>query len=725
MNWSEEKGRWSGSWWLLSLLACCFMFGSVAGDTIRRLPGSVNPGDMFQYRWGDSPKDSSGQFTWTYLEDGWLETDDLRELPAPGNRNFMWLRFELKPLGVEDPAFIINSVSQVLEAYIEGKMVYRSGEMKADWLNRYEYQRWHSIPYDKYPDAKHIVIRVFSDDPSYLGCRDTAILMSESGYLKAIFARDVEQTVLGKMFGFFGLMAVFVGFSRRGRTRYATLSFAAFVLFVGMFLMGMTELKQVFLDAPLLWYEVALFGFYLFPPALYAFIDLTFGGGYKNILRRIWQFHLILSICLIIADIAGVFPRLERPTGYELFMIIEIIVAIGVTLRNPSVYDEAGRVMFAAVLVMAATGIVDILQGMEIIIHDRFYFHWGVLALIMAMGYVLEREFSLLNQGLANSANELEVKSNALKMSNRKLEKYTEILNRLINERSQQLETRHYELEASLQELQNAENQLVMKEKMASLGNLVAGVAHEVNTPIGAVNSASDVTARCISKIRDVISAPADDGLTLDDARLQKYLGLLESNNRLVVDAGGRVKKIVQSLRDFTRKETAQPETFDLHEGIDSTLTLVFHELKYKVDVQKDYGDISPISGYPNQINQVFMNLFVNAAQAMEDRGVLSIRTEAVENGVQIVIADNGKGIAPKNLGRIFDPGFTTKGVGVGTGLGLSICYNIIQKHNGSIRVKSEVGDGTEFTIVLPVKPKLEGGSNGVAMPAKSGEVSQ
>ena len=286
-----------GKWWLLSLLTCCLLCGSIAGETIRRIPGSVSPGDVFQYRWGDSPKDSSGQFLWTYEAGGWQEIEDLRNVVIPGDQHYTWLRFELKPLGVEDPAFIINSVSQVLEAYIDGEMVYRSGEMNAHWLNRYEYQRWHSIPYDKYPEATHIVLRVFSDDPSHIGCRDTAILMSESGYMKAIFRRDVEQTVLGKMFGFFGIMALFVGFSRRGKTRSATLSFAAFVLFVGMFLMGMTELKQVFFDFPLLWYEVTLFGFYLFPPALYAFIDLTFGSGYKNILRRIWQFHLLLSIC--------------------------------------------------------------------------------------------------------------------------------------------------------------------------------------------------------------------------------------------------------------------------------------------------------------------------------------------------------------------------------------------------------------------------------------------
>ena len=154
--------------------------------------------------------------------------------------------------------------------------------------------------------------------------------------------------------------------------------------------------------------------------------------------------------------------------------------------------------------------------------------------------------------------------------------------------------------------------------------------------------------------------------------------------------------------------DEAEFQKADLHEGLDSTLTLVHHELRNRAIVLKDYGNLPLVYCSPNQLNQVFMNLFINASQAIDGKGEIRISTRADDAKVCIRIADNGKGILPEHLPKIFDPGFTTKGTGVGTGLGLSICYNIIQKHKGSITVESEPGKGTEFTITLPVQPENE-----------------
>ncbi|MCI0420006.1 MAG: ATP-binding protein, partial [Acidobacteria bacterium] len=173
------------------------------------------------------------------------------------------------------------------------------------------------------------------------------------------------------------------------------------------------------------------------------------------------------------------------------------------------------------------------------------------------------------------------------------------------------------------------------------------------------------------------------------------------------VTAGNRIAKIVRSLKNFARLDEAEFQKADLHEGLDSTLTLVHHELKNRAVVVKDYGSLPLVYCSPNQLNQVFMNLFINASQAIEDKGEIRIRTFSDDGKVCVQITDNGKGILPEHLSRIFDPGFTTKGAGVGTGLGLSICYNIIQRHKGNITVQSEPGRGTEFTITLPVQ--LEG----------------
>ncbi len=255
------------------------------------------------------------------------------------------------------------------------------------------------------------------------------------------------------------------------------------------------------------------------------------------------------------------------------------------------------------------------------------------------------------------------------------------------------------------EERRQMQDQLLMQEKMASLGNLVAGVAHEVNNPIGAINSAADVSARGIAVLDQALETSQNLQEFKDDRKVQRALQVLRANNAVTHTAGQRIAKLVQSLKNFARLDEAEFKLVDLHEGIDSTLTLVDHELKNRVEVEKSYGTLPPIKCFPNQLNQVFMNLFINAAQATADRGVLSIKTWATEQAVHIAISDTGKGMDSEQQKRIFDPGFTTKGVGVGTGLGLSISYNIIKKHQGTISVKSQSGQGSTFTIALPLDP--------------------
>jgi len=166
-----------------------------------------------------------------------------------------------------------------------------------------------------------------------------------------------------------------------------------------------------------------------------------------------------------------------------------------------------------------------------------------------------------------------------------------------------------------------------------------------------------------------------------------------------------RVKKIVQNLKDFSHAGSDEVwEWVDLHHGLDSTLNIVWNEIKYKAEVNKEYGEIPEIECLSSQLNQVFMNLMINAAHAIEERGIITIRTGTQDNQVWVEVSDTGKGIALEHRSKIFDPFFTTKPVGKGTGLGLSVSYSIIQTHHGSINVESEVGNGTTFRITLPVK---------------------
>jgi two-component system, NtrC family, sensor kinase len=240
---------------------------------------------------------------------------------------------------------------------------------------------------------------------------------------------------------------------------------------------------------------------------------------------------------------------------------------------------------------------------------------------------------------------------------------------------------------------EEAKAQLIQNEKMASLGLLIAGLAHEINTPLGAIHSNNDILSRSLEKIREFVRADSDANRFMDIA------SEVCRNNAAATD---RLMSIVGSLKNFARLDESECKEVDIHEGLDSTLTLVQHLLRNRIRVVKDYGALPPVGCFANRLNQVFMNLFVNAAQAISDQGTITIKTWTEGDSVKISVADTGGGILPDNLSKVFDPGFTTKGVGVGTGLGLSICYKIIKEHGGAIDVESDA-HGSTFTITLPI----------------------
>ncbi len=258
------------------------------------------------------------------------------------------------------------------------------------------------------------------------------------------------------------------------------------------------------------------------------------------------------------------------------------------------------------------------------------------------------------------------------------------------------------ELAETNRELRETQGQLVQSEKMASLGSLVAGIAHEINTPVGAMTSMHDTLVRAIEKLKEHLAANDKEGFE-GDKKLQKLLGVVDESNQVIKSGASRVGEIVRRLRSFARLDEAELKEVNLHEGLEDTLMLVHHEIKHHIELVKDYGDVPTLSVYPSRLNQVFLNLLNNARQAIGDEGTITIRTGVEDGKAVIAFTDDGVGIAPDDLKKVFDPGFTTKGVGVGTGLGLSICYQIIQDHRGTIEADSSPGEGTTFTIRLPL----------------------
>ena len=239
------------------------------------------------------------------------------------------------------------------------------------------------------------------------------------------------------------------------------------------------------------------------------------------------------------------------------------------------------------------------------------------------------------------------------------------------------------ELKRALKELQDTQLKLINSEKMASLGQLVAGVAHEINTPVASIKSNNEIATKLISRLED-----------------RDVAELLQEINTIDKEAIARINRLVVSLRKFVRLDEAELQEADINNEIDLTLDLIRHETKNRITVVKNYGKIPPVKCYPNMLNQVFMNILVNATQAIEGDGTITIDTDFQNGNLIVKIKDTGCGI--KEPEKIFFAGYTTKGVGVGTGLGLAISQKIIEKHNGKIEVNSKINQGSEFVITIP-----------------------
>jgi hemerythrin-like metal-binding protein len=308
----------------------------------------------------------------------------------------------------------------------------------------------------------------------------------------------------------------------------------------------------------------------------------------------------------------------------------------------------------------------------------------------------------------------------ALQQAREQLETRVAERTRELGEANRQLLQERAEQQNLIKKLEQAHVQLLQSEKMASIGQLAAGVAHEINNPIGYVNSNLGSLDKYVRDLLRMLQAYESETGTNASAAIQALRREIDieflredAGNLLKESLEGvdRVKRIVQDLKDFSHVDEAEWQWANLNRGLDSTLNVAANEIKYKAEVVKDYGEIPDVRCLPQQINQVFMNVLVNAAQAMETRGTIRISTRLDGEHVCVTISDTGNGIPPEILNRIFDPFFTTKPIGKGTGLGLSIAYGIINKHQGKIEVESVVGKGTTFRIQLPVKSGLKSGS--------------
>lgn len=304
-------------------------------------------------------------------------------------------------------------------------------------------------------------------------------------------------------------------------------------------------------------------------------------------------------------------------------------------------------------------------------------------------------EIGVLTSGFNDMVHELEISHDELADYNRTLEKR-------VNERTDELKQKNLQLEETLDQLKQMQKQVIVQEKMATLGQLVAGITHEINTPVGAIRSMNNTKAKAADKLQKALASIDLDahGIERD---VQKALTAIRNADHLIDQGTARLDNIIKNLKNFVKLDEAEATLADIHQGLDSVLALMSHDLLSDIEVIRDYGDIPSFVCHARKLNQVFFNILKNAAQAIDNRGQIAITTSLDSNMAHIAIRDTGRGIQPEHLESIFDPGFSTRGASVRTTLGLSICYQIISEHEGTIEVKSKPGEGSVFTIIIPI----------------------
>ena len=421
---------------------------------------------------------------------------------------------------------------------------------------------------------------------------------------------------------------------------------------------------------------------------------------------------VMLAVGLILSAVSWLLP-IQAVYLYVILVLMEMLRVVIVALvkrKDGSWIIGTGFLFFIFLSMFQMLGSPE--QGGTEDFNEKFPYLWGIMILIISMSFYLARNIARTNIKLARQlirVSELSEQTIAQERQAKEQEMARKLLEKDIAHKAAQLKEASklaealHGLEQAHKKLRETQASLVQSEKMASMGMLVAGVAHEINTPLGALKSNNDLFIRAMARVRTALKDESTPEGLRNNETILKLFDNMDQLNDVNAQAADRIVKIVSSLRSFARLDKAEMDRVDLREGLESTLTLVQHELKNRIEVVREYQDIPKIQCFPNQLNQVFMNLLVNASQAIEGSGQITVRTYSQVGWVVVEIEDNGKGISPEQREKIFDPGFTTKSRGVGTGLGLSIVHQIIRDHSGRIEVESELGKGTKFRILLPI----------------------
>ena len=635
----------------------------------------------------------------------WLKIDVLNALEDP-------LKLHLKY-----PLLDYVAIYKVVNGAVVDSLI--TGEQKPITERKYRHQDFlYDLNLEKGESANYY-INVKSEEQIVV----PVLIGTSTGVQNDINNVDVLSAIYIGMILVMFLYNLFVFFTVRDKSY---LYYVIYILFVGLTQVGLQGYTYSFLWPNSPWLanqSVILF------PAITGIAAIEFFKHFlqvKNSLRKsvyVLNFLNIFYIVNCILSIVGFHSLSQQLLQPNAMLASFIILGLAIyLLRKGS--RSAGFFILAWVVFLAGI-VVFILKDVGVVPYNNFtnyILHIGSAIEVIVLSFALGDRINILQKEKEDSQNQA---LTALQENARIIREQNVMLKTKVDERTAELRESNDELNKTLKELKEAESQLVESEKMASLGQLTAGIAHEINNPINFVTSNIKPLKRDVGMILEMLNEV--EGISLEEAtsvadKKQRIDSLKEEMDfdylkeeieyllKGITEGSDRTAEIVKGLRVFSRLDEDDLKLADINEGIDSTLIIVRNTLGTNIEIVKEYGDLPLTECYPGKLNQVFLNIITNGLQAIAARykeqkgGVFTITTWRDEDRVHIKFKDNGVGMDEHTKKKVFEPFFTTKDVGEGTGLGMSIVYNTINKHQGSIKLESELGVGSEFVISIPIK---------------------
>ena len=656
--------------------------------------------DGWEYRWGDSPLDERGVPVWAseVSVPGWQPTTTTFSPPGEA-QEFLWLRVRLPEELPDDPMVGAGDVIMNFEAYLDSTRIYQFGKLQPDLRNKYAMVTPQFIPLPEEAQGRMLSLRIFSDYRMLAGIQGAVFLGSEANLLRAVYREDLAQLIIGVILLVVGVFLLLLLVTVRERQQALLLFYLGlFSLCFGLSYVTDSPLSGLVIQSPVVLFNLAS-ALFLFPVGFLGFFEQVIGPGYKNVIRWLLRIHLVFFVILWASNAVSLafFPVLMM----IFFGLLTVSLLVSVVTVIPAIRsgNPEAKIFGTGLCIVVVLGLFDsILQGFLIVPNAPDLAHWGVLIFMLSLGYLLYYRFT--------------ENTRQLQAAHAQLEDYSATL-------EQRVEQRTEELEQSLNLLTEAQDQLIQSEKLAGLGRLTAGIAHEIKNPLNFVNNFAALSTELADELRDELQSHRDEPVAdvLDD--VQDLLDDLKFNTAKIHEHGQRADSIVKSMMQHARGGEGERRATDVNRLLEEYVNLAYHGMRastpeFNVTIECNYDEaVGEVEMVPEEVCRVFVNLINNAFYAVHERAqssgdgytpTVEVRTRRDGEHVEIRVRDNGTGIPETVRERIFEPFFTTKPTGEGTGLGLSLSYDIVtQGHGGTMTVESEEGEGTTFVMTLPV----------------------